>query len=186
MITLTMLDIAGTWAIRDFHPHDLPECQKLYKDGLIGGKIAENDTGLDIDDIDAVYMHSKGNRFWVAQIPDGRVVGMVGVQHHEEGTAQIRRLRVAQDHRRRGIGSALLETALRFCQQQQYMKVTLDTFMEREPALALFKKFRFVHERTRSVNGKELMYFYMDLYAGAPRVHKEDQAGFGSRVSGLG
>jgi ribosomal protein S18 acetylase RimI-like enzyme len=174
------------WFIRDFNPHDLPECQRLYKEGLLGGKIAENDTGLDIDDIEAVYMRIKGNHFWVAQIPVGRVVGMVGVQHHEEGTAQIRRLRVAQDHRRRGIGSALLESALRFCQQQQYMKVTLDTFMEREPALALFKKFRFIHERTREMNGKKLMYFYLDLYTGAPRPHKGDESNFGSPLSGLG
>jgi hypothetical protein len=51
----------------------------------------------------------------------------------------------------------------------------LDTYMEREPAIALFQKFRFRHERTRTVSGKELMYFYLDLYSGAPRPHKEDE-----------
>ena len=30
---------------------------------------------------------------------------MIGVQHHEEGTGEIRRLRVERNHRRRGIGS---------------------------------------------------------------------------------
>ena len=36
--------------------------------------------------------------------------------------------------------------------------------MEREPAIKLFEKFRFRHNRTRNVGGKDLMYFYLDLY----------------------
>ena|SRR5579862_498624 len=161
--------------IRSFTPADLSACRKLYWEGLIGGRIAENDTALDLDDIQSVYLGNKGNHFWVAENTAGEVVGMIGVQHYEEGTAEIRRLRVAQDHRRRGIGSALLETALRFCHDKQYIKITLDTFMEREPAIALFKKFRFQHTRSRNVNGKDLLYFYLDLYTGAPRPHKDDQ-----------
>jgi ribosomal protein S18 acetylase RimI-like enzyme len=91
-------------------------------------------------------------------------VGMVGVQHHEQGVGEIRRLRVKHDLRRRGIGSALMEVALKYCQDHGYLKITLDTFMEREPAIKLFEKFRFRHSRTRNVAGKELLYFYLDLY----------------------
>jgi ribosomal protein S18 acetylase RimI-like enzyme len=161
------------WTIRSFRAEDLPACGQLYREGLLGGKIAENDTGLDIDDIEAVYMNQRGNHFWVAQIEPTQIVGMIGVQHYaEESTGQIRRLRVAQDHRRRGIGSALVETALKFCQDNQYLKISLDTFMEREPAIALFRKFRFSHERSRNVAGKEVLYFYMDLYTGMPRPSK--------------
>lgn len=137
----------------------------LYSDGLIGGRIAENDTGLDIDDIESAYMKTPGNHFWVAEIADGNVVGMIGVQHHEEGVGEIRRLRVSEHHRRRGIGSKLVEAALKFCQDQHYLKITLDTFMEREPAIKLFEKFHFRHNRTRNVSGKDLMYFYLDLYS---------------------
>ena len=97
---------------------------------------------------------------------------MVGVQHHDAGVGEIRRLRVARTHRRRGIGSALVETALRFCQERQYLKITLDTYMERDPAVHLFRKFRFHHDRTRKVGEKELMYFYLDLYAGE-RGHEQ-------------
>jgi ribosomal protein S18 acetylase RimI-like enzyme len=148
----------------------------LYREGLIGGTIAENDTGLDVDDIETVYMHTPGNHFWVAEDQDGRIVGMVGVQHWEEESAgQIRRLRVAQDRRRQGIGTELVEAALKFCQEHQYLKITLDTFMEREPAIRMFKKFRFRHEKTRLVGTKELMYFYMDLYVGAPKSVKGDE-----------
>jgi ribosomal protein S18 acetylase RimI-like enzyme len=160
--------------IRGFQPEDLSACRKLYIEGLLGGKLAENDTGLDMDDIESVYMHTSGNHFWVAENPQALVVGMIGVQHHEEGVGQIRRLRVAQDHRRRGIGSALLETAIKFCRDNQYLKVSLDTFTEREPAVELFRKFGFRHAKTMHAAGKDLMYFYLDLYSGPARLRRQD------------
>jgi ribosomal protein S18 acetylase RimI-like enzyme len=152
--------------IRSFAPGDQSACNRLYREGLIGGSLSENDTGADLDDIHTVYMRP-GNHFWVAESPPGgEVVGMIGVQHHEAGSGEIRRLRVASDLRRRGIGSALLEAAVRFCEQHGYLKITLDTFMEREAAVRLFEKFRFRHFRTRNVAGRDLMYFLLDLYAG--------------------
>ena len=34
---------------------------------------------------------------------------MIGVQQHDEGVGEIRRLRVGKEHRRKGIGSALVQ-----------------------------------------------------------------------------
>jgi len=166
-----------SWKVRSFQSGDLPACSKLYIEGLLGGTLAENDTALDIDDIDTVYMRYPGNHFWVAESSAGQIVGMVGVQAYEAGTAQIRRLRVANDFRRRGIGSAMVETALQFCEEKQYLKITLDTFLDREPAIRLFEKHRFHHDHTRMVNGKPLMYFYLDLYTGHARQDKSDWHG---------
>src|SRR5207253_11197093 len=82
--------------VRSFRADDLPACRKLYVEGLLGGRLAENDTGLDIDDIDSAYMKTPGNHFWVAETTAaaaaaaaaddgaaGQIVGMIGVQHHE-------------------------------------------------------------------------------------------------------
>jgi ribosomal protein S18 acetylase RimI-like enzyme len=161
---------ATPYLIRSFRREDLPACTQLYREGLLGGKIAENDTGLDIDDIEQAYMNTPGSHFWVAEASsDGNggareIVGMIGVQHHEDGVGEIRRLRVRNDWRRRGIGSALIETALKFCQDHGYLKITLDTFVEREAAVKLFEKFHFRHHRTRTVADKEILHFYLDLY----------------------
>jgi hypothetical protein len=54
--------------------------------------------------------------------------------------------------------------AVKFCADHHYLKITLDTFVDREPAIKLFQKFRFHHDRTRSVGGKDLLYFYLDIY----------------------
>lgn len=156
--------------IRSFETRDHAACMVLYREGLLGGKLAENDTGLDMDDIPAAYLTEPGNHFWIAELTEdangsrGEIVGMIGVQHHEDGVGEIRRLRVSTKHRRRGIGSVLMETALKFCRDKNYLKVTLDSFMEREPAMKLFQKFHFQHSRTREIHGKELMYFYLDIY----------------------
>jgi putative acetyltransferase len=156
--------------IRPFEPKDQSAAVKLYREGLLGAtKIADNDTGFDMDDVESSYMKSPGSRFWVAINSQGEVVGTIGVQHHEASTGEIRRLRVRPDSQRRGIGSKLMETALKFCHENQYLKVTLDTYMDHEPANRLFEKFRFRHSRSRTVGEKELRYFYLDLYAGEAR-----------------
>lgn len=158
--------------IRSFRPEDQEACQRLYIDGLAGGKLAENDTGLDIDDIQGAYM-CHGNHFWVAISSAGEIVGMIGVQQHDEGVGEIRRLRVSTAHRRKGIGSKLMESALKFCNDHNYLKITLDTFMDREPAIRLFEKFHFRHSRTRELHGKELLYFYLDIYGGEKPVQNQ-------------
>ena len=156
------------FVIRSYRPSDREACRRLYLDGLIGGKIAAGDTGSDIDCIDTAYLQREGNHFWVAELTNpehrGEVIGMVGVRQHEGTTTEIRRLRVDAAYRRRGVGSGLMESALRFCEEHQCLRIILDTFMERGPAIHLFEKFRFRHGRTRRVGEKDLLYFYRDLY----------------------
>ncbi len=160
------------YSIRSFRPEDQHGCEALYREGLIAPKIADNDTGLDLDDIAKVYLRP-GSHFWVAVDDEGELIGMIGVQHHDEGTGEIRRLRVSTRTRRQGVGQALVETAIRFCQSNSYLKITLDTYMEREPAVKLFEHFHFRLQRSKIVEGRELLYFYLDLYTGdRPAVPK--------------
>ena len=152
--------------VRPYEPRDHAACKALYLQGLVGGaKLAENDMGLDIDDIEQVYAAPAGNAFWVAENEAGEVVGMIGVQQLDEGVGEIRRLRVRVDSQRRGIGSQLLHAAIGFCQEMGYLKVALSTGVGTLPAVKLFEKFHFRHDRTRMVAGKEMLYFWLDFYA---------------------
>ncbi len=167
------------YTIRTFREEDAEACRALYTQGILGGQLAANDTGLDIDDIAAAYLVGGLNHFWVVEVAEGQaeragvpektVVGMIGVQHHDEGIGEIRRLRVAEPHRRRRVGSRLLDTAVRFCREQGCLKVALDTFIERSAAVALFEKHRFRHGRTRQIHGKDTLYFYLDFYSSEER-----------------
>lgn len=154
------------FTIRTFTPNDQVACLKLYRDGLLGGAIAENDTGLDLDDIEGVYMHDD-SCFWVAE-SRGEIVGMIGVQKFEANAGEIRRLRVDQNHQRRGIATALLKTAINHCRDHGILKVTLDTWIDRELALKAFDEFNFVHQKTREVRGRQVLTFYLDIYGSEP------------------
>ena len=112
----------------------------------------------------ATYAEEEASRLWVAELPDAGIVGAVGVWHADDHVAELRRLRVARAYRKRGIGTRLVETALSYCRDNAYLKIVLDTYVNRAAAIALFEKFGFELTRTRDVDGKRLHDFYLNLY----------------------
>ena len=138
--------------------------RNLFENGLIEGFVADNDTGADMENIAEAYFSDEGqSALWVADY-DETVIGMIGVQKTSQHGAEIRRLRVRSDFRRKGVGAKLMEQALAFCLHHSFLKVSLDVRIERGPAIALFEKFGFQLNRTREVNGRRLLDFYLDLY----------------------
>ena len=150
--------------VRSYEERDHDEVAKLYGDGLLAGQIAPNDSGADLDYIREAYFDDDRHHFWVAEI-DGNVIAMIGVASDEPHTAEVRRLRVNPDHQQTtGIASKLLEYAIAHCKHHGYLQVRLDTRFERDAAVGLFDHVGFQHTRTRSMHGKDLLEFYLDLY----------------------
>ena len=150
--------------LREYHAEDHDAVRQLYTGGLLAGHIPASDTGADIENIAEAYLESDRTGFWIVEY-DGRVVGMIGVAEDETDIAEVRRLRVAADlQHASGIAARLMEAALTFCRHHGYLKVRLDTRLERGPAMELFERFAFQHHRSRNVQGKELHEFYLDLY----------------------
>ena len=143
---------------------DHPFLRELFEESVIEGLVGDNDTGADIDNLHEGYFSDEGaSAFWVAE-HTAVVIGMIGVQKTAEGAAEVRRLRVRGTFRRLGVGTLLMEKALAFCRHQGYLKVSLDVRIERGPAIALFTKFGFALARTRDIEGRKLLDFYLDLY----------------------
>ena len=143
---------------------DVVVLRELFERSRIEGQTHENDTGADIDHLMAGYFECKDSGFWVAQ-NEVSIVGMIGVQRIDDNSAEIRRLRVRDGYRRRGIGRMLMEHAICFCRDKQYLKIVLDVRIERSPAINLFDAFGFVHGRERDMNSRKLLDFYLDLYS---------------------
>ncbi|MCH8343864.1 MAG: GNAT family N-acetyltransferase [Planctomycetes bacterium] len=138
--------------------------RELFKAGLLEGHVPANDTGADVENLREAYFSDEGqSALWVAQYKD-QIIGMVGVQKMCDNSAEIRRLRVREGFRRCGVGTKLTEQALGFCQRHGYLKVILDVRIERGPAIALFEKFGFQLARSREVEGRKMLDFYIDLY----------------------
>jgi ribosomal protein S18 acetylase RimI-like enzyme len=143
---------------------DVPILRELFERSRIEGQTRENDTGADIDYLMAGYFECKDSGFWVAQTQDC-IVGMIGVQRLNDNSAEIRRLRVRDNFRRKGIGTILMKHAISFCREKQFLKVVLDVRIERGPALKMFDSFGFLQGRERDLNGRQLRDFYLDLYS---------------------
>ena len=153
-----MLDIR--FAIAD----DIPILLELFENGRLEHQTHENDTGADLDHLMAGYFECKDSGFWVAEI-SAQIVGMIGVQRINDDAAEIRRLRVRDTYRRQGIGKQLMEHAILFCRDKQFLKVVLDVRIERVSAINMFDTFGFVHSHERDFNGRKLRDFYLDLYS---------------------
>jgi len=72
-----------------------------------------------------------------------RIVGVVGCSLIH-GTCLIMHMVVDKGHRKRGIGSALTERAIRYAKEGRAVKVWLDTTPRLEEAISLYEKFGFV------------------------------------------
>lgn len=158
--------------LRSARAEDRATLRHLFTQGVVldtvepshSGDDPGHDSGEDLDRLTETYFNElQPGGFWVAEL-DQRIVGMVGVLPIGADVAEVRRLRVAPDARRMGIGTKLMEQALGFCRDHAFLKVILDTRIEREPAIRLFEKFGFVLSRTRDHNGRKLLDFYIDLY----------------------
>jgi ribosomal protein S18 acetylase RimI-like enzyme len=146
-------------------PCDYGAVRELFYAGVVERLVRPNDTGADIEKLHEGYFADDGESgFWVASLGK-EIIGMIGVQRTSDNVAEIRRLRVKDSYRRRGVGARLMQQALRFCQAKGYLKVVLDVQVDRAPAIALFEKFGFKLARTRELEGHKTLDFLLDLYS---------------------
>jgi diaminopimelate decarboxylase len=85
----------------------------------------------------------------VVALDGERIVGHVYIQREPHPvTRHVATLgiAVAADHRRRGIGAALMEHALRWCRGVGVEKVMLSVYPHNTAAIALYRRFGFVEE----------------------------------------
>ncbi len=111
-----------------------------------------DDTDADLLDIPAYYGRP-GHRFDVlVDETTGRVIGSVGLAPAGPEEAELRKLYLAAEHRRRGLGRALLTHALHVAQELGYRRVRLEAAARLGAALQLYEKYGFerLHEHPRT------------------------------------
>ena len=90
---------------------------------------------------------------WVLAEVDGRLAGTLTLSRYGnlEKTKHLRDLEigVAKPFRGIGVGTALMGYAIKWAGKNRVKKVILSVFSTNKKALALYKKFGFVHEGTR-------------------------------------
>ena len=113
------------------------------------------------------YLKREDQSFWVADA-DG-VVGMVGIEHREDQTAELRRMAVEKAHRRKGIARELLATAEAFCRRCGYARLVLSTSELQVAARRLYESsgYRLVREERNAAAS------HKSVGAGLTRYHYE-------------
>jgi ribosomal protein S18 acetylase RimI-like enzyme len=81
-------------------------------------------------------------------LADGELVGSLSVEESRFGFGELG-MAVARDRRGRGVGSALLATAIEWARERGLHKLTLSVFPHNTAAIALYRKFGFVEEGRR-------------------------------------
>ena len=93
-----------------------------------------------------------GAAVYVAETDAGEIVGRLSVArdpHPASKHVADLGLMVASGRRRQGIGSALLEQAVRWAHETDVSKLELHVFPHNTPAVALYERFGFVREGYR-------------------------------------
>ena len=135
--------------IRTYQPADHDAVRELFARGQrdfaqgledVVERYIQRSLADDLADIPAHYLAQPGSHFWVADW-EGQVKGMVAIQRRSDEEAELRRMSVASDCRRQGIGGKLLATTDAFCRERGYRRIRLTTVTQLQPAIALYQKF---------------------------------------------
>ena len=115
----------------------------------------------DLKDIAGIYM-GDGCNFWVVEGPEG-LVGMVAIMRIDYETGRLRRMRVTEAWRRKGIAQALLDTGTQFCRDAGYRRLILDTTEQQTAAHALYERSGFMRTGERMSGPFRVFDYVKDL-----------------------
>jgi ribosomal protein S18 acetylase RimI-like enzyme len=74
-----------------------------------------------------------------ASATEGRIIGSIALEEKSEVEAELRRMTVSVDYRRRGLGNRLNKHLLDYARQQGFSSVFLTTPDFNEPAIRMYK-----------------------------------------------
>jgi GNAT superfamily N-acetyltransferase len=119
------------------------------------------DPGLndDVDDLGAAYAHGA---VVVARV-DGAVVGVGVVEPAGPGEAEVKRMSVAREHRRRGIAGAILDALVAIAREWGCGAVVLETTTSWTDAVAFYERSGFAHTHDEDGRFGSDSHFRLDL-----------------------
>ena len=95
------------------------------------------------------YYLQPRKRLWVAESSDGKIAGMVAIDTTDDpAVAELFRMVVSSEHRRKGAGRLLLKAAEEWSVQQGYRAIKLRTTSIHVMAMSLYTSVGYVLKKT--------------------------------------
>ena len=143
-----------------FRREDQAAVQRLILEGLEEHwGVLDPQFNADLDDIDASYAVGT---VLVAR-DSGRIVGVGAITPVAAGEGEVKRMSVARDARRRGLGTALLVALLEDARERGWRSVRLETTADWEDAVQFYRAFGFELTHYKDGGFGRDAYFRMDL-----------------------
>lgn len=169
---------ADGWTIRPWEPTDREGVRALHDRTPPAGSLARNLLQRWPDDLDRILEVFQA--FWVVTTErDGspEIIGMAGVKAVDDEVPldlfpgegdrkrmiRLLRMRIAPEWQRRGIGSRLVETVVTWAGNSGYRSVILETTIEQEPAVALYRRHGFAAVGCSRLERYTLVWMRRDL-----------------------
>jgi putative acetyltransferase len=104
----------------------------------------------EINRIPDYYGSGPGRGFWVAEDPSGALIGFFGLEPAGDDSSELRRMYVAPECRRRGVGRTLLAEAERLCVLAGLYRLVLSTSELQPAAVSLYRRagYRLIKEES--------------------------------------
>jgi ribosomal protein S18 acetylase RimI-like enzyme len=113
-----------------------------YQDWL-GVDLCFQDFEAELAALPGIYAPPEGRLYLVFDGGDERLVGCVALRPRDGGRAEMKRLYVRPDWRRRGLGRHLTEICLTAAREAGYRELCLDTLAQLQAARALYRDMGF-------------------------------------------
>jgi ribosomal protein S18 acetylase RimI-like enzyme len=177
--------------VRRYQPADLEQVRWLHDRTPPAGSVATLPQGWfrEIDDIPASF-----DAFWVAVelgLEEDAIVGTVGVERVgtkpvtlplpdflrlASPSLRLHSMRVAPERQRPGIGRLLTQTAIDWAREQGYESLILDTTVQQEPAIELYRSLGFRVVGNTRLGRYDLVWLALDLRARALEAGSSQEA----------
>ncbi|KAI8513524.1 hypothetical protein Bbelb_078480 [Branchiostoma belcheri] len=102
---------------------------------------------MELEHLYSWYNAKPGSRFWVA-VCGGKIIGTAALERTSDTTAELRRMSVLPEYRRRGVATRLMGSFQEFCKSDGVKKMFLTTSLLQPEAVLLYQKCGFVITET--------------------------------------
>lgn len=134
------------WELSELSRKVLKDIWDHYLKDIYPEEALNHDINVHTPEYYTKLLESKDNFIFIAE-DDGKIIGTcVGLIYGNSGLAHITWLCVHPEYRRRGAGTALLNTTIEYVKKRGCHKISLYTMPQLRPAIELYKKIGFIVE----------------------------------------
>lgn len=111
----------------------------------------------DLNNIVDVYLKDRGD--FIVGMQDGLIIAMGGLKHLSKKRAEVKRMAVHPDFRRKGYGTMILSKLLESAMNLNYLEISLDTTRQNVASQRLYEKCGFVRLKETIIDGIDVVFY---------------------------